>query len=391
MFLQDTRKRRRGSDATGITPRTNTSLTQTRAATTRDIVGRFSGIPNNDAICWFIALCQALAASFWVLGLAASFRPSSSPRPGPGDALLEMIQRCCNGRDLRPAENGAPFPVTGRAPVTLARACVKPSDGDVCEDATDGLMRALQQRDGSPFDPVFGRLSFADVRWFIVPHNSDCRDNRGRLVFRAAHEPFVSRSTSYPPVFIISPDHVRAASALPDFGTGSYFSDSVGAHDNSLIRYLNSTLLEPDVSDVCDHCAASFRLVSRRRFITVPDVLVIGLQKVGSKSPLVVFPDLLRLNNWGEFGSVNAYESYRLVSVWYYHSRPIRHFTARVRASIDGKECWLDCDDMVISATDGPVLHAPKGSSSFVAGFVYDRIPEGAGSGARTTESSASG
>ena len=207
-------------------------------------------------------------------------------------------------------------------------------------------------------------------------------------------------------IFIVSPDHARhatnarptltdTAGAVHDYmdelGVGSYFTETIASSFPPLLaRMLNATLSSLDNTSTCPHCHAIFRLVSRRRFFTLPKIIIVAVQNVeidriiDQRRPLATDPGhvasvpllySLYLHNFGELETVQQPAEYRLVSVIHYTTVP-RHYSASVRiplnspTSSSAEEKWYFCDSATGSAT--PIV-GPDSSIPAVC-FFYDLV-----------------
>ena len=341
------------------------------------------GVDNKGLICWMIALCQSLAASSWMLKLLSNVRLTTDKNIGPGNALCEGIQRCCNNRGVFPVGKLSKFPESQRHMQTLARVVLplRPRDDDLTQDSCEGLMKAVQQVD-SPLAPLFSSLLCDDVTWFIRPHAESCRDSKDRLLYRAPGVPSSSRGMQHSPLFLVTSEHLDIALTIePTIDVGSYFSsyfsDNLGSvvssNRRSLAHYLNVSLRGSDKTDTCCYCGENFSVTTRRKLKSLPAVLVVSLQRSADFS----IPGQLYLNNWGGDEQSNAAGSYRLVAVMTYYSRPSRHYTANVRCETPtGAVEWLLCDDARVKLCDGPGTSFTNDAHSacFAAGLVFDRM-----------------
>jgi len=344
----------------------------------------FVGLPNPGVMCWFTSLCQALASLRPIMLAISSSVPlahltveGDSQLIVEGDALVEGIQRCCNGRGIRPfGESSAPFPVSTRTNAELADLVITRTHKKAKqEDSIEGLLRSINHPGESPIHNIFCAITASDATWFVAAHSRDCSE------YRAPNSPVLGGKVSSTSVFIISPDTVAHARGHDEreFGIASFFSDSSDcgprtAPFNVLARLLNASLKAPDAVSVCGRCKKHLRIATRRRLDSCPEVVVAAIQR-DAQSAFAAAP-VLYLHNTGEVLEPDdvrnyAVSAYRLAAVVHYHG-PISgrggHYTARVLRECEGIATWLNCDDGSVTVADGP------GSKLSGAGFFYERV-----------------
>jgi hypothetical protein len=373
------RKRTRGQPNATVHAMPGTANASTTRTSTDDIL--YLGIHNiTGVMCWLIALAQSLASSFWVVQAIRLTNPEPwMVRPKAGDALVEVIQRCCNNRSVRPLDtpDTFQFPTSQRSSGTLAKHVLS---GQMEHDPSEAILRASMHPGLSGISTVFDNIMTEDVTCWLVPHKETCRDARGRSNFRPAMKQDCASGIRHPPIFIVSPSAVAgvkkssASTAVDGLGYASYFLDADGptASNNPglLARYLTATLLMSDVEDDCSRCSAHLRLMTRRRLLSLPSVIVAYIQK-NARGTDIECPHNLYLHNWGprDIESMHTPASpgvYELVSVIHYTDAP-RHYTAHVRVKTGDSERWLRCDDSSVTGTQGP------GDISTAVGFVFDK------------------
>ena len=331
---------------------------------------RLSGLANGTGtLCWFIALCQALAASFWVLQ-AISFTLPSVRYATAGDALVEGIQRCCNNRGVRPLDAPASykFAVSQRSIQSLSRAVIKKK---MNHDPAKAIDKARAHPGTSPADDMLRTIPCHDVTWFTVPHEVNCRDSKGRSYFRPAFEEATVTGTAHSPIFSITPPMIVEGSAplaidRERLARASYFTDSTELTAMStpgiLARFLNASLRLPDLEDECGYCHRNFQLSGRRRLGEPPNTLVAFVQKPPGGFA-VPAPQNLFLHNCGGSEDETNTVKYDLVAVIHRTVGP-DHFTANVRTRSGG---WLRCDDSSVVIAEG------IGNPLTAYGFIYDK------------------
>lgn len=315
----------------------------------------FVGMPNESgAMCWFSSLSQALA-SLSVVRIAISSRRPRTRDVRKGDALIEGVQRCCNGRGIRPSgDTSSPFILSERTNSDLADI-VLPRTGRKAkqQDPIEGLLRAINDAGKSSLFDVFCDITARDLTWFENPHSLDCRDLRDRHLYQAPRVPSLGGTLTFPSVFTINPSVVQYArvSDERDFGIATFFSDSSDCGPrtmpfNLLARYINASL-KSSVSSECTHCHKLLQISTMRRLHSCPDVVVAAIQK--DVRSVIDAPPLLIHYHGGVSGTSG-------------------HYTARVRCvSLGGAVSWLDCnDDSVVTADD-------VGSKLSGAAFFYER------------------
>ena len=366
-------KRKRGAAATTAAAATAaaTAATTSPAIPAEESRMRLSGLTNETGtLCWFIALCQALAASFWVLQAIALTLPSQH-YTAAGDALVEGIQRCCNNRGVRPLDTPTSFKfaVSQRNVTSLARAVLKKR---MNHDPAKAIDKARAYPGISPAGDMLCTIPCDDVTWFTVSHAPNCRDSKGRSWYRPVFEEATVTGTAHTPIFSVTPPIIAEVVAAPlaidrsRHARASYFTDSIEPRAMSnpgiLARFLNASLRLPDQESRCGYCHTDFRVSGRRRLGEPPNILVAFLQK-GPGGVEVPAPQTLFLHNCGGSDVETNSVKYELVAVIHRTVGP-DHFTANVRTRSGG---WLQCND-------GSVVKAKGIGDPLTAhGFIYDK------------------
>jgi hypothetical protein len=358
---------KRKREAAATTAAAVTAPTTSPAIPAEDTLMRLSGLANEaGTLCWFIALCQALAACYWVLQAITRTLPSHH-HVAAGDALVEGIQRCCNNRGVRPLDTRADFKfaVSQRDVTSLARAVLSKK---MNHDPAKAIEKARAYPGASPAGDMLRTIPCDDVTWFTTPHARHCRDSKGRSWYRPAFEEATVKGTAHTPIFTVTPPmiaEVRAAPLAIDRGRlaqVSYFTDSIELMAMSdpgiLARFLNASLRLPDHTSQCGYCETETHSSGRRRLGEPPNVLVVFVQKDPGVFE-VPAPRALYLHNCGGTNPVK----YDLAAVIHRTVGP-DHFTTNVRTQ-SGK--WLRCDDNSVFNAAG------FGDPLTAHGFVYDK------------------
>jgi hypothetical protein len=343
-----------------------------RSPTTTEMRGF---VNETGVMCWFTALCQALAASYWVLRTISVSLPVRRPgKPTAGDALVEGIQRCCNNRGVRPDGTRAEFrfAVSERSVPALSAFVLSRLEE---HDPADAINSARKSPGASSLGDLLLTITSYDVTWFTVPHAQTCCDSKKRSWYRPAYVQAIARGQVHPPIFVVSPQDIEATNACPaaialdEIGLASYFTDSDGATALSspgiLARYLNTLMMLPDQKSNCPNCSTTFCVSGRRRLARPPNVLIIFVQR--EPGDLIPAPSRLFLNNYGKHEDTVGLGrpiDYACVAVIHRIVAP-RHFTANVRTQ---SGAFLLCDDASITGATN------FGDHSTAYGFVYDRL-----------------
>ena len=363
----------------GLTGATAASATDDAApeTTTEDVARetsahQYTGVKNETGImCWLIALSQALAGSFWILEHIRDIVPKVGTYIRPGDALVEVIQRCCNNRVIRPSGAIETFKF-GQSNRTLTKLVYSVIRDREMQDPSEGLLKALSAGDSGLLSRF--EIPAKDISWFIVAHAKTCKDNRNRRIYRPPLEPATSGRFTSNSVFVIKQSDVDVATKdvarMDSFGGASYFlnSESGDTPVGLLARYVNAYLSVSN-SDTCSHCATEFTSIRRCRLLSVPYIVAVFLQKNVVPSQAIDIPLALYLHNWGPVGTETERPvKFSLVAVIHY-LRDGPHYVANVKVVRHGPTGtqWLRCNDNEVQYTDGP------GSNSTAVGFIFDR------------------